>query len=125
MKGATIAQPLSWATSINFNPRSREGSDEKLNQTTTGLLISIHAPVKGATSILENIIIIFPISIHAPVKGATLADIVESWAREISIHAPVKGATIHVKQNTLYLHISIHAPVKGATSTGTATLGSL
>ena len=33
------------------------------------------------------------ISIHAPVKGATLASLPEPLFRRISIHAPVKGAT--------------------------------
>ena len=56
-------------------------------------IISIHAPVKGATTQSCNKVAITHISIHAPVKGATkymqkaLADYV------ISIHAPVKGAT--------------------------------
>ena len=34
-------------------------------------LISIHAPVKGATIIGLHVSIIHEISIHAPVKGAT------------------------------------------------------
>ena len=33
------------------------------------------------------------ISIHAPVKGATLIHIRRHYNRDISIHAPVKGAT--------------------------------
>ena len=60
------------------------------------------------------------ISIHAPVKGATV------WIYQqpffdilISIHAPVKGATFRILDfldvNNL---ISIHAPVKGATTIG-------
>ena len=34
-------------------------------------LVSIHAPVKGATSVVENTGIDKSVSIHAPVKGAT------------------------------------------------------
>ena len=35
------------------------------------LLISIHAPVKGATIIIRDVLGQYRISIHAPVKGAT------------------------------------------------------
>ena len=34
-----------------FNPRPREGSDVTLHTFLTAWLISIHAPVKGATEI--------------------------------------------------------------------------
>ena len=35
---------------IYFNPRSREGSDRSILNTTLHNIISIHAPAKGATS---------------------------------------------------------------------------
>ena len=35
----------------DFNPRSREGSDLHRFKQRQGLPISIHAPVKGATSL--------------------------------------------------------------------------
>ena len=34
------------------------------------------------------------VSIHAPVKGATRAMEHYGWTIDVSIHAPVKGATI-------------------------------
>ena len=80
-------------------------------------LISIHAPVKGATvrrvtQRTEDI----PISIHAPVKGATQQhDRYRLAHTVISIHAPVKGATRHATDTERIHNISIHAPVKGAT----------
>ena len=56
------------------------------------------------------------ISIHAPVKGATGEKIVRKKnAWDISIHAPVKGATSRGRRFFPDLRISIHAPVKGAT----------
>ena len=55
--------------------------------------ISIHAPVKGATTVPIYIILNVVISIHAPVKGATLSTPKEFKPSIISIHAPVKGAT--------------------------------
>ena len=36
------------------------------------------------------------VSIHAPVRGATLAVILEGRARVVSIHAPVRGATVGI-----------------------------
>jgi len=56
-----------------FNPRAREGRDNGASpQRAMVALVSIHAPVKGATHegglYCYNTIV----SIHAPVKGATL-----------------------------------------------------
>ena len=62
------------------------------------------------------------ISIHAPVKGATAAAISAAIIARISIHAPVKGATRVELHNALVLAISIHAPVKGATAKITKTI---
>ena len=56
------------------------------------------------------------ISIHAPVWGATYADVVYAGDGFISIHAPVWGATSTVeRQSIVSTVISIHAPVWGAT----------
>jgi hypothetical protein len=58
---------------LNFNPRTREGCDNFVAQETTRkTVISIHAPVKGATASGVKALMAEPISIHAPVKGATL-----------------------------------------------------
>ena len=76
-----------------FNPRSREGSDgqgklsDKLDavfQSTlprrerptadyqiNRLIVSIHAPAKGATSPSSKMALAINVSIHAPAKGAT------------------------------------------------------
>jgi len=56
-------------------------------------MVSIHAPVTGATAAL-----LFPrelrrVSIHAPVTGATDGHVGVLGARAVSIHAPVTGAT--------------------------------
>ena len=49
-KGATRAERTYHGTHHNFNPRSREGSDEVLLYAIQqGTAISIHAPAKGAT----------------------------------------------------------------------------
>ena len=62
--------------------------------------ISIHAPVKGATSEAEPSGLKFVISIHAPVKGATTIACNVVGSIDISIHAPVKGAT----ETTHWIH---------------------
>ena len=54
-----------------FNPRSREGSDFLCAFVRHFVVISIHAPVKGATRGVYLKIEKRQISIHAPVKGAT------------------------------------------------------
>ena len=101
-------------------------------------MISIHAPVKGATCPPCRIQEYLEISIHAPVKGATLPRFQTVQSVAISIHAPVKGATRCWRISRagsrnfnprsregsdafqqLYdraERISIHAPVKGATA---------
>ena len=102
------------------------------------LIISIHAPAKGATSIRYN----FKIAIiHFNPRSREGSDESESASDEIftviSIHAPAKGATLQLTfchclclfQSTLprrerldfldcfdaQVLISIHAPAKGAT----------
>ena len=101
----------------DFNPRSREGSDRI--QIAFGLVfddISIHAPVKGAT-------------IHMVVHGGRIkhfnprsregsdaqSGVYKAGRVLISIHAPVKGATRAYTTTWKPHSISIHAPVKGAT----------
>ena len=102
----------------NFNPRTREGCDDGNYKTIAELAnISIHAPVKGATTT--------GIPGHAQRRhfnprtreGCDLLDYcITDLRSNISIHAPVKGATIvSTGYNGAPRGISIHAPVKGAT----------
>ena len=49
VKGATSRLICSTIFVIDFNPRSREGSDRHQRQASVPMGISIHAPVKGAT----------------------------------------------------------------------------
>ena len=55
------------------------------------------------------------VSIHAPVKGATTRLNDDSNRVDVSIHAPVKGATPSMRSDGMVYEVSIHAPVKGAT----------
>ena len=55
--------------------------------------VSIHAPVRGATSIVIVFINVKNVSIHAPVRGATCQYSKVDTTEDVSIHAPVRGAT--------------------------------
>ena len=59
---------------LSFNPRAREGRDVKL------LAAALHR---------EFLVV----SIHAPVRGATQGDQYPRQGLAVSIHAPVRGAT--------------------------------
>ena len=105
-----------WRQDMNFNPRSREGSDTGGIVTSVLRLISIHAPARGATETLSKAPYISqfqstlpqgerrswmhwingwsPISIHAPARGATLLPEIFNTKTDISIHAPARGATL-------------------------------
>ena len=58
------------------------------------LLVSIHAPTWGATTLRKSLILMPCVSIHAPTWGATdVIRNVEIPALKVSIHAPTWGAT--------------------------------
>ena len=92
MKGATRMRRMYLRANRYFNPRTREGCDEVPRLHFSRRRISIHAPVKGATS-TGFVSVVLLISIHAPVKGAISIKILLLKHMPISIHAPVKGAT--------------------------------
>ena len=115
MKGATLYQVQSVGLEEYFNPRSREGSD--LGRNVDGYavaLISIHAPVKGATCTVSRDI---PSQNFNPRsrEGSDVLTFTLALPYIISIHAPVKGATVWFSCQADTIRISIHAPVKGAT----------
>ena len=99
--------------------------------------VSIHAPVWGATTVINKIGNNISVSIHAPVWGATRQMMAKALASNVSIHAPVWGATKacnlvllrrcfnprtrvgcdnQIAKYYQRLAVSIHAPVWGATA---------
>ena len=54
-----------------FNPRTRVGCDANWDIGALQYIVSIHAPVWGATSENKEVRQLFKVSIHAPVWGAT------------------------------------------------------
>ena len=69
----------------------------------TDAIVSIHAPVVGATVGIGTIIARYLVSIHAPVVGATASGTFSGTVYVVSIHAPVVGATSGEAYNTVPL----------------------
>jgi len=59
----------------------------------TALVVSIHAPTRGATSLFERLKVLSGVSIHAPTRGATPESVSCRFCNAVSIHAPTRGAT--------------------------------
>ena len=129
------------ALPVDFNPRSREGSDDHHFsfyrfghpfQSTLPrgerLIVSF---VPSSKSLFQSTL---PrgerlpgrsrsfgpglISIHAPARGATQRVEAAAQIVEISIHAPARGATHDQEHLEACQKISIHAPARGATCGG-------
>ena len=123
--------------SIDFNPRSREGSDSDNIILFDILRISIHAPARGATSSLispfsfalfqstlprgERLVLLFithnlmSISIHAPARGATPFIFCKFQPPVFQSTLP-RGERLRTSVFCFLLcMISIHAPARGAT----------
>ena len=123
---------------LYFNPRSHERSDLKRCKYMRYKIISIHAPTRGATFSLNEVLRCPDISIHAPTRGATVPasashssvvfqSTLPREERPGSFPAAV-GLMLHFNPRshersdpfrflslTLFC-ISIHAPTRGATS---------
>ena len=120
----------------DFNPRSREGSDNGEKVHEIALPISIRAPARGATGDKQVVATEDFISIRAPARGATTSHapacirlIFQSAlprgerpsasyrppSRSISIRAPARGATLPIAFSKKVRVISIRAPARGAT----------
>ena len=121
----------------DFNPRSREGSDEAKRISSTPKFISIHAPAKGATLNSYDMEVEKAISIHAPAKGATSKALVNPSQHLFQSTLPRRERLLYKGCFPVYVYfnprsregsdivdgfhryrvmlISIHATAKGAT----------
>ena len=77
---------------FNSRPSARGDDGPRLCQNLP-IVISIHAPPRGATPLPEDDAPRQRISIHAPPRGATGDEAEPSPEVIISIHAPPRGAT--------------------------------
>ncbi len=77
-----------------FNPRAREGRDP-YGKEVPAQPAGFNPRAREGRDIIANgnSNIIATVSIHAPVKGATSKGIQNPQGDLVSIHAPVKGAT--------------------------------
>ena len=108
MRKLTIAE-------LNFNPRSHERSDGKLQFLYMELFISIHAPTRGATNCekIWRFLVQFQSTLPREERHNTRTVVIV--VLDISIHAPTRGATETYKSLYISDLISIHAPTRGAT----------
>ena len=87
------------------------------------VMISIHAPTRGATNARYALCVKYGISIHAPTRGATVALNKSMLLEAISIHAPTRGATFlfHCSEfHLIYFNPRSH---KGSDSRSNKDLG--
>ena len=92
-RGATAASGQAGGDIQNFNPRSREGSDDLSGSCQRSLVISIHAPARGATRMRSS----RPCSWYFNPRSREGSDNLPARlcaVKEISIHAPARGATL-------------------------------
>ena len=130
-------RPKRLERSKSFNPRARAGRDLSPIYVIANQLVSIHAPVRGATSSSERAIVGLRFQSTRPcgARPKRLVDAgkiigfnpraragrdvhpvaLDEASRAVSIHAPVRGATHNSLHPIHDLAVSIHAPVRGAT----------
>ena len=135
-KGATKCTDWNLPQNRNFNPRSREGSDEENKMQKSRFVISIHAPAKGATheSVCNQSIGAFQSTLPRRERHTLQADMIpvkkfQSTLPRRERPKPImqedsimyfnprsrEGSDVVVSVNDYRIIISIHAPAKGAT----------
>ena len=119
--GATCREHHMIKHAIDFNSRSRVGSDKSWVILLFSWVISIHAPVWGATLkffLIYSNLTLFQFTL--PCGERLSSNFASKEKALISIHAPVWGATLYLICILFCQYISIHAPVWGATGKITA-----
>ncbi len=100
---------------IDFNPRSREGSDIVLRGVRQLVKISIHAPAKGATGRCCSTISILSFQSTLPRRERPRAVSSKSLLTDFNPRSR-EGSDRTLLLNNFDIIISIHAPAKGATA---------
>ena len=103
------------ASHVYFNPRSHERSDQYDKVRFRVLLISIHAPTRGATRYKQSMNIQTIFQSTLPREERLYSSTLMIELMQISIHAPTRGATVTNFDPLAFGSISIHAPTRGAT----------
>ena len=101
---------------MDFNPRSREGSDCQLDRS-----VSFHGYFnprsrEGSDKAFEDERRTVKISIHAPARGATTTGWTTEWTHTNFNPRSREGSDDQAREGySLEAQISIHAPARGAT----------
>ena len=102
--------------SSSFNPRTHTGCDGAPEQNAPDILVSIHAPTRGATPPIRHKPRSVEVSIHAPTRGAT-PDVGGTAANKAFQSTHPHGVRRIFAVSTIKIsYVSIHAPTRGATS---------
>ncbi len=101
----------------SFNPRARAGRDLIARRSRHPLGLFQSTRPRGARLGLHVVVPDFNllVSIHAPARGATQPMDFFPRCAEVSIHAPARGATRGMARVLPRRLVSIHAPARGAT----------
>ena len=143
-RGATFENRIRLRSSRRFNPRAREGRDDKRGlRQFFPREVSIHAPARGATCVrlhltlhvrrfnpraregrdsldIQNIIVERSFNPRAREGRDYSRDIESLGKRVVSIHAPARGATKFSRSLTLRLYKFQSTRPRGARRTSTA-----
>ena len=114
-EGRPASASSACARTHNFNSRPSARGDGDEAEPSPEVIISIHAPPRGATQSRSPRHPLRPISIHAPPRGATVAGTQED-AEEIFQFTPLREGRHKLGYVGFEIcEISIHAPPRGAT----------
>ena len=79
------------------------------------VIVSIHAPTRGATKYIARNIILFLFQSTHPRGVRPEGEEYTVIVKYVSIHAPTRGATLNGIKADIIQEVSIHAPTRGAT----------
>ncbi len=114
-RGATGSRHSHNAGAGNFNPRSREGSDEKRIDLYHILNISIHAPARGATGNVNKYIPFYWEFQSTLPRGERLLTVSKMLLTSHFNPRSREGSDPYDRILDFCTYISIHAPARGAT----------
>ena len=137
-RGATKSSAPPQSRRGRFNSRSREGSDDVIDEGGFGQAVSIRAPARGATAYYSAVVGYVRVSIRAPARGATVTGMLAvsdtckfQFALPRGERLPAKSSSARIsafqfalprgerpcKRVTRYgsPRVSIRAPARGAT----------
>ncbi len=103
-RGARLLRVRTGPCRYCFNPRPRAGGDAPLAFLGAFIIVSIHAPARGATFGLDPPNLRFLVSIHAPARGATWDIYPASGKRNCFNPRPRAGGDIvalHIKHRSI------------------------